>query len=75
MPWPLIRLGALLLPTWEALAEMRYLWRTPHVLANDKLLALLGSESHTPLAYAAQTALVDLGLTSVQTGGPRYAGT
>jgi nucleoside-diphosphate-sugar epimerase len=75
MPWPLIRLGALLVPTWEALAEMRYLWRTPHVLANDKLLALLGSEPHTPLAHAAQTALVDLGLTSVQTGGPRYAGT
>jgi hypothetical protein len=75
MPWPLIRLGALLVPTWEALAEMRYLWRTSHLLANDKLLALLGSEPHTPLAHAALTALEDLGVMSVQTGDPRYAGT
>lgn len=64
MPWALIRLGALLVPTWEALVEMGYLWRTPHALANAKLLALIGSEPHTPLAQAAQTALVDLGLTS-----------
>jgi nucleoside-diphosphate-sugar epimerase len=75
MPWPLIRLGALLVPTWEALAEMRYLWRTPHALANDKLLALLGREPHTPLAQAAQTALVDLGFISVLTGAPRHAAT
>lgn len=73
MPWPLIRLGALLLPTWTALAEMRYLWHTPHALANDKLLALLGSEPHTPLAQAAPAALVDLGLTSMLAGAPSQA--
>lgn len=71
MPWPLIRLGALLLPTWAALSEMRYLWRTPHALANDRLLALLGSEPHTPIAQAAQNALVDLGFESVLTGSHR----
>jgi nucleoside-diphosphate-sugar epimerase len=75
MPWPLIRLGALLLPTWAALTEMRYLWRTPHALANEKLLALLGSEPHTPLAQAAQNALVDLGFKSVLTGAPRHVAT
>jgi nucleoside-diphosphate-sugar epimerase len=72
MPWSLIRLGAMLLPTWAALVEMRYVWLTPHALANDKLLALLSSEPHTPLAQAAQTALVDLGLLSTSNGAPSH---
>jgi len=62
LPWPLILLGGLVMPTWAALAEMRYLWQTPHELANDKLTALIGPEPHTPLAVAARQALVDLGL-------------
>lgn len=62
LPWPLIRLGALLVPEWAALAEMRYLWETPQLLDNRKLTALIGSEPHTPLVLAAQTALTDLGL-------------
>ncbi|MBK9573311.1 MAG: sugar nucleotide-binding protein [Rhodoferax sp.] len=62
LPWPVIRLGALLMPTWAALTEMRYLWDTPHALANDKLTALIGAEPHTPLPVAAQQALADLGL-------------
>jgi hypothetical protein len=57
-----IRVGAWLLPTWAALMEMRYLWRTPHALANDKLIALIGPEPHMPLGLAAQHALADLGL-------------
>ena len=62
LPWPLIRLGALFMPTWAALSEMRYLWDTPHRLSNDKLTALIGPEPHTPLPVAAQQALADLGL-------------
>jgi len=65
MPWPLIRLGALLVPTWAALVEMRYLWDTPHILANEKLVALIGPEPHTPLEKAASAALADLGLLNV----------
>jgi hypothetical protein len=61
LPWPIIRVGALFMPTWAALREMRYLWETPHALANDKLTARIGPEPHTPLGLAAQTALVDLG--------------
>lgn len=61
LPWPLIRVGAWLMPTWAALVEMAYLWRTPHALANDKLTRLIGPEPHTPLALAAQAALADLG--------------
>lgn len=62
LPWPVIRMGALVVPTWAALLEMRYLWQTPHALANDKLAALIGPEPSTPLPQAVQAALVDLGL-------------
>lgn len=64
LPWAIIRIGSLLVPTWAALLEMRYLWQTPHALAHDKLTALIGPEPHTPLGLAAQTALADLGLIS-----------
>ena len=62
LPWALIRASAWLVPTWAALLEMRYLWDTPHALANDKLTALMGTEPHTHLAVAAEAALGDLGL-------------
>lgn len=62
LPWPLLRFAGLVVPTFAALVEMRYLWDTPHALANDKLTALIGTEPHTPLWLAAQTALSDLGL-------------
>ena len=62
LPWPIIRLGALVNPTWRALLEMRYLWETPHALDNAKLAALIGPEPHTPLPQALRLALEDLGL-------------
>nr|WP_295773489.1 sugar nucleotide-binding protein [Rhodoferax sp.] len=62
LPWPIIRIGALLVPTWGALLEMYYLWQTPNALANDKLTALIGAEPFTPLPQAAQAAMADLGL-------------
>ncbi len=62
MPWGIIRVGAWFVPTWASLLEMRYLWNTPHALANDKLCALIGTEPHTPLAQALEQSLVDLGL-------------
>lgn len=61
LPWAIIRIGALLNPTWAALLEMKYLWDTPHALNNGKLVALLGAEPHTPFADAARQALADLG--------------
>ncbi len=60
LPWLAIRMAAPLVPTWASLLEMRYLWDTPHALANQKLTALIGPEPHTPLGVAAQTALQDL---------------
>ena len=65
LPWPVIRIGALVVPTWAALLEMRYLWQTPHALANARLTALIGAEPHTPLHHAVLATLADLGLVSV----------
>lgn len=62
LPWALIRLVGWCYPAWGSLQEMRYLWRTPYALANDKLVRLLGAEPHTPLALAARETLIDLGL-------------
>jgi len=62
LPWPMLRLAAPFVPAWAALVEMRYLWQTPHALANDRLSALIGPEPHTPLPQAVAAALADLGL-------------
>ena len=62
MPWWLFKALRWAVPMFRELAEMQYLWQTPHTLANDKLTAMLGAEPHTPLAQAAQAALADLGL-------------
>ena len=66
LPWPFIRLGALVNPAWHALMEMRYLWETPHALANGKLAALIGPEPHTPLPQALHMALADLGMLNIE---------
>ena len=64
LPLPLLRLGGLVMPTWAALSDTLYLWRTPHRLANDRLIALIGQEPHTPLPQAVRHALADLGMMS-----------
>lgn len=68
LPWGWVRLAGLVVPTFGALAEMRYLWRTPHALVNRRMAELTGPEPHTPLPQAARTALADLGLLA-----PRHA--
>jgi len=62
IPWALLRLASPFVPAWAALVEMRYLWQTPHALANDRLTALIGPEPHTPLPQAVAAALADVGL-------------
>ena len=62
LPWPLLRLAGLVLPTFAAITEMRYLWRVPHQLANARLRALIGEEPHTPFDQAVRQALADLGM-------------
>jgi nucleoside-diphosphate-sugar epimerase len=63
LPWPVIRLGGLVVPQWASMAEMRYLWTTPHTLDNGRLAARIGSEPHTPFADAVRVALRHMGST------------
>lgn len=62
LPWPLLRALGLVVPTFEALAEMRYLWRRPHQLVDSRMQALVGPEPHTPLRQAVRAAIADLRL-------------
>jgi len=62
LPWQLIELGSRVWPMWRELAELRYLWQTPHALAGGKLAALTGPEPRTPLTTALNATLHDLGL-------------
>lgn len=61
MPWGLIRALRLFVPMFRELAEMRYLWRTPHALSGARLEAFVGKLPHTPLPQALAAALQDLG--------------
>jgi len=40
---------------------MRYLWKVPLRLRNDRLIELLGKEPHTPLDTAIRTVLMGQG--------------
>jgi nucleoside-diphosphate-sugar epimerase len=58
MPWGLIGSLAWAVPKWRELAEMRYLWHTPHALEGKKLAQLLGKEPHTDIENALMQALL-----------------
>lgn len=60
-PWWLATLAAPLVPTFNELREMRYLWEQPLRMDNGRLCALLGQEPHTPLDDAVQATLASLG--------------
>lgn len=62
LPWALLRVAGLVMPAYAALADMRYLWTTPHRLDNTRLATLIGAEPHTPFEQALRRALNDLGL-------------
>jgi nucleoside-diphosphate-sugar epimerase len=61
-PWPLLRLAAPVVPLFRELGEMRYLWRQPVRMTNDRLVRRLGAEPHTPLEGAVRATLASLGL-------------
>lgn len=61
LPWPLLRLAGWFVPALASLTEMRYLWETPHALANERLESCIGAEPHTPLPQALRSALHGLG--------------
>lgn len=62
LSWPLLGVASLFVPTACAMWEMRYLWRRPYRLVNDRLVALIGAEPQTPFPQALRAALGELGL-------------
>ncbi|WP_242166834.1 MULTISPECIES: NAD(P)H-binding protein [unclassified Pseudomonas] len=60
-PWWLMKLMAPFVVTIREMQEMRYLWQTPLLLDNRRLVATLGREPHTPLEQAVEATLADLG--------------
>lgn len=63
-PIAIIRLIAPFNETLRELLEMRYLWKKPIGLANNKLTAFLGAEPHTALDTAVRASLDDMGMLS-----------
>ena len=57
LPWPMIRLLGLIMPQMREVAEMAYLWHTPHAIDGAKLAAALPDLQATPLDIAIADAL------------------
>jgi len=60
-PWFAIYALSPFRETFREMLEMRYLWREPVRLDNQKLLAFLGQEPHTPIDAALRQTLSGLG--------------
>jgi nucleoside-diphosphate-sugar epimerase len=60
-PWGIMPFIAPFVPTVREFLELRYLWRTPIRMSNDKLLEILGEEPHTPWDEAVEDTLAGLG--------------
>ncbi len=60
VPWPLLRLGGLVVPMLREISEMAYLWKTAHELDGQKLQCLIGDVPGTDPKSAVAQALSDL---------------
>lgn len=60
-PWWIVLLAAPFVPVMREIKEMRYLWKAPLRMRNDKLTAELGKEPQTPIDEAVRASLVALG--------------
>lgn len=60
-PWWLVTALSPFVTTFRELREMRYLWREPVRMSNERLRAVLGDEPHTPLDDAVEAALTGMG--------------
>ncbi len=60
-PWWMVPLAAPFVPFMRELREMSYLWDVPLEMRNDKLVATLGEEPHTPIDAAIRASLASIG--------------
>jgi len=61
LPWLAVRAVGPFNETMREMVEMKYLWDTPVLLDNARLVARLGAEPHTPLVAALRAALAGMG--------------
>ncbi|MEI2299890.1 SDR family NAD(P)-dependent oxidoreductase [Ensifer sp. MJa1] len=73
-PWWLIGLASPFVPLFRELRKMRYVWREPLRMPNERLLAVLGEEPHTPIDEAVATTLKGLGCMPVETVASKTSG-
>ncbi len=59
--WWIVPLAAPFVPFMRELREMSYLWDVPLQMRNDRLLAVLGEEPHTPIDEAIRASLTSIG--------------
>lgn len=64
LPWPIIRILGLVHPTSREIAELSYLWRTPHRIDGQALVEAIGVQQAAPLDQAVGHALEELGMRS-----------
>jgi len=60
-PWWLLTVASPFVATFRELQEMRYLWRQPVRMRNDRLVDLLGHEPRTGLDIAVEATLSGIG--------------
>jgi nucleoside-diphosphate-sugar epimerase len=60
-PWWMLPFAAPFVTVMRELREMRYLWKEPLRMKNDKLAAALGSEPRTPIDEAVRATLASTG--------------
>jgi nucleoside-diphosphate-sugar epimerase len=68
-PWPAVTLLSPFVTLFHEMREMRYLWREPLRLKNDRLLSALTTEPQTPLEQAVRMTLSGLGCLKRVQGG------
>ena len=61
LPWLAVRAASPFNESLREMLEMRYLWETPVLMNNAKLVARLGEEPHTPTVEALREALAGMG--------------
>jgi nucleoside-diphosphate-sugar epimerase len=66
-PWWLVDVGAPFNETLRELRKMRYLWKSPAQLVDEKLVTFLGEKPYTPIDEALRTTLTSMRCLPAQT--------
>jgi nucleoside-diphosphate-sugar epimerase len=62
VPWGVLKMTGVVVPVFRELAEISYLWSTPHAIEGARLAEIIGDIPRTPLDQAIAASLVVLGL-------------